>query len=257
MGERMKGKIAFITGGSEGIGRATGLRLAEEGAHVVICARRAEPLAEAEAAIRAAGGSVEALKLDVGDADAFERAIADTAKKHGRLDALVNNAMSVTYASILDTTLEDWRRDFRVNAEAVFVGTRAALRIMYEQKRGSIVNIASTNGLLAMTMMSSYSASKAALIHFSAVAAMEAAPYNVRVNVIAPGQIFTPAVENYAKLQPERAAKSSAAIPMKRGGQPKELADAVLFLTSDESTFVTGICMPVDGGKSVQMHVAE
>ena len=256
MGERMKGKVAFITGGSEGIGRATGLRLAEEGAHVVICARRKEPLAEAEAAIRAAGGSVEALVLDVGDADAYEKAIADTVKRHGRLDALVNNAMSVTYASVLDTTLEDWKRDFRVNCEAVFVGTRAALRQMYGQRSGAIVNIASTNGLLAMTLMSSYSASKAALIHFSAVAAMEAAPYNVRVNVIAPGQIFTPAVENYAKMQPERAAKSTSAIPMQRGGQPKELADAVLYLVSDESTFVTGICLPVDGGKSVQMHVA-
>jgi len=255
MGERMKGKVAFITGGSEGIGRATGLRLAEEGAHVVICARRPEPLAQAEADIRAIGGSVEALQLDVSDADAFAKAIVDTARRRGRLDALVNNAMSVNYASVLDTSLDDWKRDFRVNTEAVFVGTREALRIMYGQKSGAIVNIASTNGLLAMTGMSSYSASKAALIQFSAVAAMEAAPYNVRVNVIAPGQILTPAVEQFTKVQPERAAKSTMAIPMQRGGQPKELADAVLFLVSDESTFITGVCLPVDGGKSVQMNI--
>ena len=255
MGERMKGKVAFITGGSEGIGRATGIRLAEEGAHVVICARRPEPLAESAAAIKAVGGSVETLQLDVGDPDAFTKAINDTAERHGRLDALVNNAMSVTYASVLDTTLEDWRRDFRVNSEAVFVGTRAALKVMYGQKSGSIVNIASTNGLLAMTLMSSYSASKASLIHFSAVAAMEAAPYGVRVNVIAPGQILTPAVENYNRVQPERAAKSTGAIPMQRAGQPRELANAVLFLVSDESSFVTGVCLPVDGGKSVQMNI--
>jgi meso-butanediol dehydrogenase/(S,S)-butanediol dehydrogenase/diacetyl reductase len=255
MADRMKGKVAFITGGSDGIGRATAIRLAEEGAHVVICARRPENLAEAEAAVKAVGGSVEALRLDVGDAAAYESAIVDTARRHGRLDALVNNAMSVHYAPILDTSLEDWRADFRINADAVFVGTKAALRIMYGQRSGSIVNIASTNGLLAMIGMSSYSASKAALIHFSAVAALEAAEYGVRVNVIAPGQILTPAVENFAKIDPDRAAQSTALIPMKRGGQPRELADAVLFLASDESSFVTGACLPVDGGKSVQMNM--
>ena len=254
MGDRMKGKVAFITGGSDGIGRATGIRLAEDGALVIICARRPENLAEAEAAIKAVG-SVEALQLDVGDTDAYAKAIEDAARRHGRLDALVNNAMSVHYASIQDTSLEDWRADFRVNADAVFVGTKTALKIMYGQKCGSIVNISSTNGLLAMIGMSSYSASKAALIQFSAVAAMEAAEHNVRVNVIAPGQILTPAVENFAKYDPDRAAKATAAIPMKRGGQPKELADAVLFLVSDESTFVTGVCLPVDGGKSVQMNI--
>ena len=251
---RMQGKVAFITGGSDGIGRATAIRLAEEGAHVIICARRKENLDEAEAAVKAVG-SVEAFQLDVGDTDAYAKAIEDAAKKHGRLDALVNNAMSVHYSNIMDTSLEDWRADFKVNADAVFVGTKTALKIMYGQKSGSIVNIASTNGLLAMIGMSSYSASKAALIHFSAVAALEAAEHNVRVNVIAPGQILTPAVENFAKYDPERASKATAAIPMKRGGQPKELADAVLFLVSDESTFVTGACLPVDGGKSVQMNI--
>jgi len=255
MGDRMKGRVAFITGGSDGIGRATAIRLAEEGAHVVICARRPENLAEAEAAVKAVGGSVEALKLDVGDTGAYERAIIDVAERHGRLDALVNNAMSVHYAPIMETSLEDWRADFLVNADAVFVGTKTALRIMYGQKNGAVVNIASTNGLLAMVGMSSYSASKAALIHFSAVAALEAAAHNVRVNVIAPGQIMTPAVENFAKYDPERASKTTGAIPMKRSGQPRELADAVLFLVSDESTFITGVCLPVDGGKSVQMHI--
>jgi NAD(P)-dependent dehydrogenase (short-subunit alcohol dehydrogenase family) len=252
----MKGKVAFITGGSDGIGRATAIRLAEEGAHVIICARRKENLADAEAAVKAVG-SVEALQLDVSDTDAYAKAIEDAAKRHGRLDALVNNAMSVHYSDILSTSLEDWRADFAVNADAVFIGTKTALKIMYPQKRGSIVNIASTNGLLAMIGMSSYSASKAALIHFSAVAALEAAEHNVRVNVIAPGQILTPAVENFAKVAPERAAKSTAAIPMKRGGQPVELANAVLFLVSDESSFVTGACIPVDGGKSVQMNIPE
>jgi NAD(P)-dependent dehydrogenase (short-subunit alcohol dehydrogenase family) len=255
MSGRVAGKVAFITGGTEGIGRASAIRLAEEGAHVIICGRRPEPLAEAEAAIKAVGGSVEALRLDVGDAAAYEAAIVAAAARHGRLDVLMNNAMSVHYAPILDTSLEDWRADFRVNADAVFVGTKAALKIMIAQGGGSIINIASTNGLLAMIGMSSYSASKAALIHFSAVAALEGAEHGVRVNVIAPGQILTPAVENFAKYDPDRAAQATALIPMKRGGQPRELANAVLFLASDESSFVTGACLPVDGGKSVQMNM--
>ena len=255
MAGRMQGKVVLITGGGTGIGRASAERLAEEGAHVVVCGRRPEPLAETVAAIKAKGGAAEAVTLDVSDLDAYAKTIADVAARHKRLDVLVNNAMSVTYKSVLDTTLDDWRRDFRVNAEAVFIGTREALRIMMPQKRGSIINIASANGIRAMPGMSSYSASKAALIQFSAVAAMEAGPSGVRVNVIAPGQILTPAVEEYAKADPERATRNAAVIPMKRSGQPLELANAVLYLASDESTFTTGICMAVDGGKTQQLYV--
>lgn len=252
---RMQGKVVLITGGGTGIGRASAERLAEEGAHVVVCGRRPEPLTETVAAIKANGGAAEAVTLDVSDLDAYAKTIADVAARHKHLDVLVNNAMSVTYKSVLDTTIDDWRRDFRVNTEAVFIGTRAALRVMMPQKRGSIINIASANGIRAMPCMSSYSASKAALIQFSAVAAMEAGPSGVRVNVIAPGQILTPAVEEYAKADPERANRNAEVIPMKRSGQPLELANAVLYLASDESTFTTGICMAVDGGKTQQLYV--
>lgn len=255
MNKPMDKKVVFITGASEGIGRATAIRLADEGATVVICARRPQPLAETEALIRSRGGAVEAFTLDVGDTEAYAQAIRSAAQRHGRLDGLVNNAMSGGFGSILDTTVEAWRKDFTVNAEAVFVGTREALRIMIEQRSGSIVNIATLNALRAMSYMASYSASKAALVQFSAVAAMEAAPYNVRVNVIAPGQIMTPALEQFARMDPERAAKSTAAIPMARGGKPEELANAVLFLLSDESSFITGATLPVDGGKSVQLYM--
>jgi NAD(P)-dependent dehydrogenase (short-subunit alcohol dehydrogenase family) len=251
----MQGKIVLITGGGTGIGRASAERLAEEGAHVVVCGRRPAPLAETAAAIHAKGGKAETVTLDVADLDAYAATIADVAKRHQRLDVLVNNAMSVTYKSVLDTTLDDWRRDFRVNTEAVFVGTREALRVMMPQKSGSIINIASANGIRAMPGMSSYSASKAALIQFSAVAAMEAGPSGVRVNVIAPGQILTPAVEAFAKADPGRAERSAAVIPMQRSGTPLELANAVLYLASDESTFTTGICMAVDGGKTQQLYV--
>jgi NAD(P)-dependent dehydrogenase (short-subunit alcohol dehydrogenase family) len=126
MTQAMAGKVVIVTGGSDGIGRATAVELAREGAHVVICARRKEVLAEAHQAV-AAAGSVESHILDVGDADGFAGFIADVAKRHGRLDGLVNNAMAVTYKTIADLTLDDWRHDVRVNAEAVFVGTQAAM----------------------------------------------------------------------------------------------------------------------------------
>jgi meso-butanediol dehydrogenase/(S,S)-butanediol dehydrogenase/diacetyl reductase len=254
MARRVEGKIIFLTGGSEGIGRATALRLAEEGAHVVIAARRPGPLAETAAAVKAAGGSIETMQFDVADADAYSKAIADTVARHGRLDGLVNNAMSSYRNSILDTTLDAWRRDFAVNSEAVFIGTREALRAMYPRKCGSIVNIASTCGLRALENMASYSASKAALIHFSAVAAMEAAKHGVRVNVVSPGQVLTESLALIHKDAAARAAQVAATIPMLRGGEPIELANVILFMLSDESSYITGTVLPVDGGKTAQLY---
>lgn len=251
----MQGKVIIVTGSSDGIGRATANRLAAEGAHVVLVARRPEPLAEAEAAIRAAGGSVESAQLDVSDGAAFDRLINDVAQRHGRLDGLVNNAPKTTIGKVVDITDEDWRATFAVNADAVMVGTRAALRIMIPQKSGSIVNIASTNGRRAMVGMGSYSAAKAALIHFSRVAAMEAAPHNVRVNALAPGMVLTPANEAFYKTYPEAKEAVIATIPANRAAQPEEIAGAIRFLLSDDASFVNGICLDVDGGKAAQLYM--
>jgi meso-butanediol dehydrogenase / (S,S)-butanediol dehydrogenase / diacetyl reductase len=256
MAQGMIGRVVIVTGGSDGIGRATAVELAKQGAHVVICARRPDVLEEARAEV-AIVGNVEAHILDVGDADAYAAFVADVARRHGRLDGLVNNAMAVSYKTIADLTLDDWRHDFRINADAVFVGTQAAMRVMIAQGSGAIVNISSLNGLRAMPAMASYSASKAALVHFSAVAAAEAAPHGVRVNVVAPGQIMTPATEAFAAADPERNARVSKTIPMGRGGRPEEIARAVRFLLSDDASFITGACLPVDGGKLQQLFVPE
>lgn len=255
MSEQFSGQVAIVTGGSDGIGQATAQLLAKRGAHVVICARRAKKLSETKAMIEASGGSVEAVSLDVSDTDAFEACIRDVAQRHGRLDMLVNNAASTHYAPIKRLTLENWRQDFAVNADAVFVGTKTAMEIMIPAKRGSIVNVSSSCGIRAAHNMSSYSASKAALTHFTACAAIECAASGVRVNAVVPGQVQTAATKDFAEKVPETAAKTEAAIPMKRGGQPKELAEVICFMLSDAASYVTGTALPVDGGKVAELYL--
>ena len=255
MSKSFDGKVALVTGGSDGIGRATSKMLAARGALVVICARREEVLAEAKHEIETAGGKVETHALDVTNFDAFSALIEDVAKRHGRLDMLVNNAMSTHYAPIAKLTLEHWQKDFAVNADAAFVGTKAAMAIMGKQGGGSIVNVSSSCGIRAATNMASYSASKAALTHFTACAAMEGARQGIRVNAIVPGQVQTAGTEGFAAKAPEVAAMTADAIPAGRGGKPDELAEAICFMLSDAASYINGTALPVDGGKAAQLYM--
>ncbi len=254
MTKDMDNKVAFVTGGSDGIGKVTAKLLCDRGARVIICGRRAEKLAETADEIKASGGQIDILELDVGDLDAFEKAITETAQKYGRLDMLVNNAASTHYAPISKLKLEHWQKDFQVNADAVFVGTKAAMAVM-EKTGGSIVNVSSSCGLRAAHNMASYSASKAALTHFSACAAIEGARSGIRVNAVVPGQVQTAATKAFAEKAPEFAAKTEQAIPMGRGGEPDEIAHVIAFLLSDAASYVTGTAIPVDGGKVAQLYL--
>lgn len=255
MSKRFEGKVAIVTGGSLGIGRAVALQLAAEGAHVVACARRKPKLDELEARIKEMGGSFTGVGLDVGDLDAFAKLIEDTAAEHGRLDILVNNAPSVVGGMLADQTIEQWRMNYGVSVESVFIGTQAAAKVMTKQGSGSIINISSVSSLRAGMAAGAYSGAKAAVNQFSMCAAMELAPYNVRVNVVAPGSTMTPGLQ--AATQKNEAIQDAVAgaIPMQRHGTPEEMSEAICFLASDQSSFITGVVLPVDGGKTPQMHI--
>ena len=255
--QRYEGKVAIVTGGSMGIGRSTVLQLAAEGAHVVACARRQPRLDELAAEVEQLPGSYSGVALDVADIEGFAQLIADTAAQHGRLDLLVNNAPSVIGGMIVDQSIDQWRANFGVSVESVFVGTQAAFKVMIPQGSGSIVNISSVSSLRAGLAAGAYSAAKAAVNQFTQCAAMEGAPHNVRVNVVAPGAVMTPGLEASTMKNKAMQDAMAGSIPLQRIGLPEEMAEAVCFLGSDEASFITGVVLPVDGGKAPQLHVPD
>ena len=254
MSKRLQGKIAFITGAGSGIGEATALRFAEEGATVVLCGRRIEPLQGVQEKIQALGGQAEIAVADVSDEQAYVGALQATAQRHGRLDILVNNAMAYTWGGIDTMATADWHANFSTTVDGTFWGTRTAMQLMKEQGGGSIVNIASICGLFGTAWMAGYSAAKAAVINFSRAAASEGAPHNVRCNVIIPGVVDTPATAGMLGDAKART-NTEKVIPMKRVGLPVELANAILFLASDEASYVTGASLAVDGGRGSDLYV--
>jgi meso-butanediol dehydrogenase/(S,S)-butanediol dehydrogenase/diacetyl reductase len=257
MAGRLQGKVAFVTGGGSGIGEATAKRFAAEGATVVICGRRKEPLDAVVAAIAAAGGKAEGVQADVGVEAQIVGAIEDAARRHGKLDILVNNAMAYTWGALADTSTADWHANFTTSVDGTFWGTRTAMKLMQAntQKGGAIVNLSSICGTLGTAWMSGYSAAKAAIINFSRAAAAEGAAQGIRVNVVIPAVVETPATAGM--LADENSRKGTERlIPMGRVGQSDELAAAILFLASDEASYITGAALPVDGGRSAVLVTA-
>lgn len=257
MSKRFEGRVVIVTGASLGIGRAAAKQFAAEGAHVIGCARRKPKLDELAEKIKAEGGSFKSVELDVNNLDGFVALIEDAYKEFGRLDVLVNNAPSVKGGMIQDTSIEDFRANFTASVDSVFIGCKAALKIMTEQRSGSIINVSSVSSLRAGMAAGAYGASKAAVNQFTQCVAMEVAPFNVRMNVVCPGSTITAGM-NAATLKSKDLQDTIAtSIPMHRHGTAEEVAEAICFLASDQASYITGVILPVDGGKTPQMYIPE
>jgi NAD(P)-dependent dehydrogenase (short-subunit alcohol dehydrogenase family) len=256
---RVEGKVALVTGGASGIGRACAEALAREGASVVITDVQDDKGPGVAAEITAAGGRCEYLHHDVTDEDAWISVMAEIDKRHGRLDVLVNNAgIAVPSLSITTVSLADWRKQQSVNVEGVFLGCKHGLLLMRKAGNGgSIVNLSSVAGLRGSALLASYCASKGAVRLLSKAVAMECAQAKdgIRVNSVHPGIIETPiwqqiAPATGANAPPDLDAMSSVSVPLGVKGLPTDIANGVLWLASDESRYVTAGELVIDGGVS-------
>jgi 3-oxoacyl-[acyl-carrier protein] reductase len=238
-------RIAFVTGGSRGIGAAIAKRLAKDGFHVVAVARSVDKLEAVCNEIKSEGGSAEPLAVDIADSKALSAAIEKIAETHGRLDVLVNNAGITKDGLILRMDDEDFDSVIDTNLKSAFVAIRSAARPMMRSKGGRIINISSVSGVAGNAGQSNYAASKAGLIGLSKSVAKELAGKNITCNVVAPGFITTDMTDG---LNDQIKDRVKEVIPLKRFGQPHEIAGVVAFLAGPDSTYVTGQVIVVDGG---------
>jgi NAD(P)-dependent dehydrogenase (short-subunit alcohol dehydrogenase family) len=238
---RLAGKVALVTGASRGIGLGVVERFAEEGA-AVFAGSTSNP-----SDVFPSG--VEGLLLDVGNEVHWRSAIDNILSKHGRIDVLVNNAGIIAYAALHDLTLDDWTKVINVNQTGVFLGMRAVVPAMQRQKSGSIINISSIWGNSAVSGAHAYHATKGAVRNMTKNAAITYVADGIRVNSLHPGFVDTPLTQAQDPLVNDFVI---AATPMKRAGTPREIANGCLFLASDESSFMTGSELVIDGGYLAQ-----
>ena len=247
-------KIILVTGGASGIGRATVNRLAKDGAHVVVADRQAELSHEVVTDVKQAGGSAEVCELDVAEEGAAAAAIQAIISTHGRLDCAFNNAgITGPKVELLDIDPKDWARTLAVNLTGVFNCLQAEIAQMVDQESGgSIVNTSSICGLVALPYATAYNAAKHGVLGMTKSAAVEDGPRNIRVNAICPGVIDTPMLAEGAGADQDVLNGIIDQLPIRRVAGPGEVADVVAWLLSDQSSYVTGAAMPVDGGWTVQ-----
>jgi 3-oxoacyl-[acyl-carrier protein] reductase len=239
-------KVALVTGGSRGIGRAVALELGKRGATVVLSyAGNEAAAAETVQAVVHAGGKAKAVRFDVADSEACSRAVDEVVKEFGRLDVLVNNAGVAIDGLLMRFKDEDWDKTIDTNLKGAFALMRAACRPMMKQKGGAIVNVSSVVGEMGNAGQAAYAASKAGLIGLTKSVARELASRNIRVNCVTPGFITT---DMTAGLSAELKEKMVAAIPLSRIGNAEEVAAAVAFLASDAASYITGEVLKVNGG---------
>lgn len=249
------GKVALITGGNSGIGRATSLAFAREGAAVVIAARDAEKGAETLRLLEEAPDDTPPalfLPTDVTDPEACAAAVARIFDTFGRLDVLVNNAgVIIRKKTVVETTPEEWDITFDVNVKGTYLMSRAAIPAMMAGGGGTIVNTASYLGVVGGKGVAAYAAAKGAVVNLTRAMALDHAPHQIRVNCVAPGSVETPMLrKEWEDMGGEAEVRQlfEDKHPMGRISQPEEIARAILFLASPKASFITGVCLPVDAG---------
>ncbi len=249
----LEGKVALVTGSSRGIGEATAMGFARAGADVAVTSRNLPDLEAVADRIRGLGRKSLAVATHVGRIDQIQPLVDKVVAEFGRIDILVNNAGTNFFMPAIDMTERGWDSVINLDLKGLFFLSQAAARVMREHGGGKIINVSSTSGFKVQVPTGHYSIAKAGVIMATKVMALEWAEYNIRVNCIAPGaiethlydSIFSVLPENEARVRKEEAAKR---IPMGRAGEPREIADAMIYLASDASSYVTGQTFAVDGG---------
>ena len=243
---RLKNKVAIVTGAGRGIGRATAVRLAEEGAAVVVAEIDEAGAHETADLITAGGRQAVAIATDVAEQAQIEQLISGAVDTFGRLDILVNNAAILGRTLLLDITVEEWDRYMAVNVRGAFLCSQAAIRWWVDNDvKGAIVNLGSVESTIAFPEQVHYATSKGAVLMMTKALALDVAPYGIRVNAVGPGTVDS---RGFFASEPEKRTKYEAMHPLGRLGQPIDIANAILFLASEEADWVTGEILYVDGG---------
>jgi NAD(P)-dependent dehydrogenase (short-subunit alcohol dehydrogenase family) len=249
---KLGGKIAIVTGGGSGIGRATAKLFAQEGAKVVVAEYHTETGQDAVRAIQDSGGQALFVGVDVSNSAEVGHLVQETLDAYGGIDILFNNAGVLLFGTVLDTTEEDWARLMSINLTGAFLCSRAVMPHMIRRGGGAIINVTSSTGAHdAAANIAAYVASKGGVALLTKAMAIDHAADNVRVNAIAPGPTDTPMLRR--ALTPEEIEIFAATFPMQRLGRPEEVAEAVLFLACEEASFITGAILAVDGGQTAQV----
>jgi len=249
-GKNLQGKVAVVTGARRGIGKAIALKLAQQGAKVVVSDINQEECQKVVNKIKNLGSTGLAVKCDVTNKQDIDKMISETIKKFRQLDIMVNNASIVEYKSIQEMTEKDWQRTIDIDLKGVYLCSKTAIEKMAKEKSGKIINIASIAAKVGYAQISQYCAAKAGVTGFTRALAIETAPLGINVNTVLPGVIDTPMAKSL-KDDPKILEATLAKIPKGRIGKAGDIANAVAFLASDDADYITGSEIVVDGGWTI------